>query len=108
LEHVIEIIKGLPVEDVDKLREVLNNEENSKHEKDEKLDWRLERYKKTRKWLDENSERYMNQWVCLEGDKLIAHGKDALSIHQTAIDAGIKSLFLHHIVEEPESHMGGW
>jgi len=68
LEQAIEIIRALPVEDYDKLREVLNTEETAKCQKNEKPYWRLERYKKARQWLNANSEKYMNQWVCLAHD----------------------------------------
>jgi hypothetical protein len=111
LEDAIKIIKNLPVEDYDKIRRVLDEGENAnrtKNDNGEKSNWRMERYKKARKWLDKNSEKYMNQWVCLEGDKLIAHGDDALDIHKKAIEHGIESPFLHHIVKEPEFYMGGW
>ncbi len=107
LEQAIEIIRTLPVEDYDKLREVLDTEETAKRRKDEKSNWRLERYKKARQWLDVNSEKYMNQWVCLEGDKLISNGTDGLEVHNKAKEAGIESPFLHHIVDE-SLPFGGW
>lgn len=108
LEQAIEIIRTLPVEDYDKLREVIDEEEKARREKGEKLHWRLKRYKKARKWLDANSEKYMSQWVCLEGDELVAHGADALAVHEKAVERGIESPFLHHIVEEPKFYTGGW
>lgn len=49
----------------------------------------------------------MNQWVCLEGDELIAHGTDALEADRQAREAGIKAPFLEHIVEE-KYPFGGW
>lgn len=107
LEQAIEIIRTLPVEDYGKLREVIDEEEQAKRAKDEKLNWRLARYKKARQWLDEHSEEYMNQWVCLEGDRLIAHGTDGLEVHNKAKAAGIESPFLHHIVDE-SLPFGGW
>jgi hypothetical protein len=107
LEQAIEIIKALPVEDYGKLREVLDEEEQAKRQKDEKLQWRLERYKRARKWLDKNSEKYVNQWVCLEGDKLIAHSADGRDLYQKAKEAGIEIPFIHHIVEEKHP-FGGW
>jgi len=48
----------------------------------------------------------MNQWVCLEGDQLIAHGADGLEVHCKAKEVGIKIPFVHHIV--PEVDWGGW
>lgn len=100
LEQAIEIIRALPVEDYGKLREVIDKEEQAKRNKDKKSNWQIERYKKARKWLDENSEKYMNQWVCLEGDKLIAHSADGRDLYQKARDAGIEIPFIHHITNE--------
>lgn len=106
LEQVTEMIRALPVEDYGKLREVIDEEEKAKREKKEKSNPQIERYKKARKWLDENGEKYMNQWVCLDGDKLIAHGSDALEVHRQAKEAGIEIPYLEQIVEE--SDWGGW
>ncbi|MDQ3322510.1 MAG: DUF5678 domain-containing protein [Acidobacteriota bacterium] len=106
LEQFREIVRALPIEDFDKMREVINEEEKAKNAKEKTSNWQIERYKKARKWLDENGEKYMNQWVCLEGDKLVAHGEDGLEVHRRAKEAGIKIPFVHHIV--PEIDWGGW
>ena len=108
LEQVTEIIRALPVEDYGKLREIIDEEERTKREKKEKTNWHVERYKKARKWLDENGEKYMNKWVCLEGDKLIAFDNDGRKVYQKALKAGIKSPFIHFIEEEPEAFWSGW
>ncbi len=107
LEQVTDMIRALPLEDYDKVRELLDEAEQAKREKKEKSNWRLERYKKARKWLDEHSEEYLNKWVCLEGDKLIAVDDDGRTVYQKAIEAGIDSPFIHHIVEEPKFYAGG-
>jgi len=107
IEQVATMIRALPLEDFGKLREVVDLEEQAKREKEEKSNWRIERYKKARKWLDENSEKYMNQWVCLEGDKLIAHSADGRDLYQKAKEIGIEIPFIHHIVEE-KYPFGGW
>jgi len=107
IEQVTNIIRAMPLEDLDKLSEVIDAEKQAKREKKEKSNWRLERYKKARKWLDEHAAEYMNQWVCLEGDKLIAVDDDGRTVYQTAIEAGIESPFIHHIVEESKFHAGG-
>ena len=106
LEQVTEMIRTLPIEDLGKLREVISEEEQAKCEKQKQLQVDIERYKKTDKWLAENREKYMNQWVCLDGDKLIAHGEDGRKVYQQAKEIGIKVPFMHHIVEE--SDWGGW
>lgn len=66
----------------------------------------IERYRKARKWLDENGDRYMNQWVCLDGDQLIANGPDGLEVHRKSREAGFATPFVHRVV--PEVDIGGW
>lgn len=106
IEQVISIIHKMPLEDLDKLSEVIDAEKKAKREKKEKANWQIERYKKARKWLDAHSAEYMNQWVCLEGDRLIAHGDNPLELDRKAKELGIEIPFVHHIV--PEVDMGGW
>ncbi len=111
LEQVTTLIRTLPLKDLGKVREVIDETEREKksidEEKEARLKYRLERYKKAQKWLDENSEKYMNKWVCLEGDKLIAVDDDGRTVYQTAKEAGIVIPFIHHIVEEPKFYAGG-
>lgn len=110
LEQAIEIIKALPPEDFRRLDEWIEEQkrlDEKAQQKKRKLEAELEQYKKARKWLDENSEQYMNKWVCLEGDKLIAVDEDGRIVYQKAKEAGIESPFLHHIVEEPKFYFGG-
>jgi hypothetical protein len=107
VEQAIEIIRALPPEDFEKVSEVFN-EEKARREKTKKSGWQIERYKKARKWLDEHSNEYMNQWVCLEGDRLIAVGDDGRAVYQKAKEAGIKIPFIYFIEEEPEAYWSGW
>lgn len=110
LEQMIEGVRTLPFEDLNRLREVID-EETSRKQIDEakrvKLQEEIAKFKKAEKWLAENREKYMNQWVCLEGDELIAHGSDALAVDRQAKEAGIEAPFLEHIVEE-KYPFGGW
>lgn len=107
IEQVISIIHKMPLEDLDKLSEAIEAEKQAKRTKKEKSDWQIERYRKARKWLDENSAQYMNKWVCLEGDKLIAVDDDGRTVYQKAKEAGIEIPFVHHIVDESVP-FGGW
>ena len=109
-EQAIEMIKTLPPEDfqrLDKWIEEKKRQDRQAQEKEQKLKAEIEQYKKARKWINENSQKYMNQWVCLEGDELIAHGADGLEVHKEAIAKGIEAPFLHHIVDESQP-FGGW
>ena len=108
IEQVVTMIRALPLEDLDKIDEVVNETRQAKSSKDERLRKELEDYAKAKKWIDENGEKYLNQWVCLEGDRLIAHGADGREVYRTAREAGIKAPFIHYIEEEPEAFWGGW
>lgn len=111
LEQIKEIVRALPIEDLDELEKVISEEKEAKQLKkgdEDESNWRLERYKKARKWLDENSEKYMNQWVCLDGDKLIAHSTDGREVYQKAKEASVKSPFVHYVEKQPEAYWGGW
>jgi hypothetical protein len=110
IEQIVQSIKNLPLEDLDKLQKAIEMEKQAKRqqeERDEKLREKLERFKKAQKWIAENREKYMNQWVCLYGGELIAHGEDALKVDAEAIAKGIESPFLARIVEEPKFFFGG-
>jgi hypothetical protein len=110
LEQVTTLIRSLPLEDLDKVREVIDEERRHKQIDEAKkleLQEEIAKFKKSEKWLAENREKYMNQWVCLEGDELIAYGADALEVDRQAREAGIKAPFLEHIVEE-KYPFGGW
>lgn len=110
LEQIIEGVKSLPFDDLNRLSEVIDEERRLKQideGKQIKLQEKIAKFKKAEEWLAENREKYMNQWVCLEGDKLIAHGSDALAVDREAREAGIQAPFLEHIVEE-KYPFGGW
>ncbi|CAN5395554.1 hypothetical protein BH10ACI1_BH10ACI1_10520 [soil metagenome] len=99
-------LQTLPSQEREEIREWLSEAEKANRKKPKQLKSDIERQKKTDRWLKENRINYMNQWVCLDGDQLIAHGLDGRKVYQDAKDAGIKVPFMHHIVEE--SDWGGW
>lgn len=108
LEQMIEGVRTLPFEDLEKLGEVINEEKQAKRGKDERLRKELEDYAKAKKWIAENGEKYLNQWVCLEGDRLVAHGTDGREVYRQAREAGIEIPFIKRIIEEPKAFVGGW
>ena len=108
LEQMIEGVRTLPLEDLDKLDEVIHEERQAKRGKDKRLRKELENDTKAKKWIIENGEKYLNQWVCLEGEELISHGADGREVYRKAREAGIKAPFIHYIEEEPEAYWGGW
>jgi len=111
IEQVASMIRTLPLEDFDKLREMIDETEREKRTigegKEARLKYDLERYKKARKWINKNGEKYMDKWVCLEGDELVAVDDDGRTVYQTAREKGIEAPFIHHIVDE-SLPFGGW
>lgn len=110
LEQAKQVVMQLPTEDFQKFGEWFEAQKQKKSKDDEKegrLKLQIERFHKAQEWVRQNREKYMNQWVCLEGDKLIAHGEDGLEVHRKAKEAGIQVPFLHHIVDE-SLPFGGW
>src|SRR5436189_2226932 len=108
LEQVTDIIRTLPLEDLEKLGEVINEEKQAKREKDKGLQKQLEDNAKSKKWIAEHREEYLNQWICLEGDQLVAHGTDGREVYRQAREAGMEIPFIKRIIEEPEAFVGGW
>jgi hypothetical protein len=110
LEQAKKVVLQLPSEDFEKFDEWYEAQKQNKlkdEEKEGRLKHDLEQYKKARKWINENSEKYMNQWVCLDGDRLIAYGADGLEVHRKAKESGIEAPFIHRIIDE-SLPFGGW
>ena len=60
-------------------------------------------------WLKENRARYADQWVVVEGDRLIAADADALNAYDAAKAAGIEVPFLVHVLPEDSlPFVPGW
>ena len=52
------------------------------------------------KWIAENRGAYRNQWVVVEGDRLIAADPDGHKAFAAAQAAGIQVRFLVHVLPE--------
>ncbi len=61
------------------------------------------------KWLDENRAAYADQWVAVEGDRLISANEDPLQVFSAAKAAGIQTPFVVHVLpEDPLPFIPGW
>lgn len=108
LEQVTNMIRALPIEDLDKLSQTIAEERRHKSAGENQADHQIDRYKKARKWLDEHNEEYLNKWVCLDGNRLIAADDDGHVVYKKAKKVGIKAPFIHFVEKEPEAYWGGW
>jgi len=60
-------------------------------------------------WLDANRAAYADQWVAVEGDRLIAANADPLQVFSAAKAAGIQTPFVVHVLrEDPLPFVPGW
>ena len=60
-------------------------------------------------WLKENRAKYANQWVVVEGDRLIAADADGHTAFVAAKAAGIEvPLLIHVLPEDPLPFAPGW
>lgn len=110
IENAIEIINALPMPEREKLfdwAEEKRKESTVKKAKNIKAKDEQRKFRLAMKWLDENRQEYLGKWVCLDGNKLIAHGMDAVKIYKEAKEKGIEVPFVEHITEEKEAYGGG-
>jgi hypothetical protein len=67
-----------------------------------------DRTRETR-WVRDNRSAYADQWVAVEGDRLIAAGLDAREVFAAAKAARIESPFVVHIPPEDSlPFVPGW
>ena len=61
------------------------------------------------KWIDFNRAAYADQWVAVEGDRLVAAGNDPLKVFAAAKEEGIRIPFVVHMLrEDPLPFVPGW
>ena len=62
------------------------------------------------RWLAENRHKdaYVDQWVALDGDSLVAVDPDGLKVYQAAKAKGIEVPFVVHLGPKDPLPFGGW
>ncbi len=64
---------------------------------------------KETKWINEDRAAHADQWVAVEGDRLIAAGIDSLRVFAAAKEQGIRTPFVVHVLpEDPLPFVPGW
>ncbi len=100
LEKVIEEARRLSPDEQRKLREALDRDLQRARS--------YRAHDREQAWIEQHRDEYMNQWVALDGDKLLAHGTDARTVYLAARAAGVEAPFLEQITPKQEAFMGGW
>lgn len=60
------------------------------------------------RWIREHQAEYADQWVALDGDRVIAAGFDAKVVFEAADAAGVASPFFVHMEPKDALPFGGW
>jgi len=110
-EQIIESVRALPISERKKFYDLAEEEKRkilseNGAKKADSMDERT-KFQLAMKWLAENRQNFLGQWVCLDGDRLVANGADALEIYKEAKEKGIEVPFVEHIVEEKKAYGGG-
>jgi predicted DNA-binding antitoxin AbrB/MazE fold protein len=59
-------------------------------------------------WLRTHGAGHAGDWVALDGDRLVAHGKNGREVLEQAWSDGIQEPLVIRIPDEPELPFGGW
>ena len=103
LEQIIEEVKKLPTEEKLRLRAALEHLTGNGGE--------LSPYRTRedeRAWLEAHGDEFVDQWVVLEADQLVAHGTDARIVYNEARAKGIGTPYLVHVNPKAGPYVGGW
>lgn len=101
VERILEEVKRLTADERRELREALTREplepapEYSTHEQE-------------RAWIEQHRDEYLEQWVALDGDRLLAHGSDAREVYLAARSAGVSVPYVERIKPNDGLPFGGW
>jgi hypothetical protein len=104
-EAILERVRHLPPA---KQEEVLRFADGLQRQPGVKPVRTSDRTRETR-WIRDNRSAYTDQWVAVEGDRLIAAGVDGREVFAAAKAEGIESPFVVHILPEDSlPFVPGW
>src|SRR5687767_14872187 len=107
-DQIIKSIEQLPAAEQERIRQWLEDKEATNgggHDSQAPAN----RSAKALRWLHENREKYIGQWVALDGDRLIASGATAKEVYSKAKAEGVQIPFVELVTEqESEPFTGGW
>jgi Family of unknown function (DUF5678) len=105
-EQIIENVRALPKPEREKFFELIEAEKPEKGGSRD-LEKQNEKFRLALKWVEENRKEFDGQFVLLEGDRLIAHGKNPKKLYEAARAEGIDIPFVKRIIAE-DKPFGGW
>lgn len=107
LERILNEVKKLTPEERRQLREALERE--AAHAvAPPSTGTENDRWEREQRWLDEHRDEYLGQWVALEGDRLLASGRDGRAVYEAARAAGVRAPLLTRVESRDELPFAGW
>ncbi|HEX5085650.1 MAG TPA: DUF5678 domain-containing protein [Blastocatellia bacterium] len=108
-EQALAVVKSLPLEDKQRLRQWLIEEESKLAGQNgaDAPQSALHREKEMQ-WLNEHEAEYAGQWLALDGDRLLSHGEDPHKARAEARAMGVETPFVVFAENPDEYFTGGW
>jgi hypothetical protein len=103
LEQILDEARKLPLNEQRRLRDALEELASNGNELAS-----YQTHERERAWVEVHREEFLDQWVALDGDNLVAHGTDARTVYDQARAKGSKAPYLVHIVPQVDAYVGGW
>ena len=95
-EQIIKSIEQLPAPEQERIRRWLDENGTSNGDASQA---HPNRSAKSLRWLHENREKYLGQWVALDGDRLIASGPTAKEVYSKAKAEGVEIQFVELVTD---------
>jgi len=105
LEQIIDEVRALSADEKRKLRQALDRDLEHAAESPEH---RYRTFEREHAWIDANHDRYLGQWVAVEGDTLVAHGTNPRQVYLDARMSGIDVPYVVKVEQQQEPYTGGW
>lgn len=107
-DQIIKSIEQLPASEQERIRRWLDEHGTTNGEANGSQA-HTNRSAKSLRWLQENREKYLGQWVALDGDRLVATGASAKEVYSKAKAEGVEIPFVELVTElESGPFTGGW
>lgn len=107
LERILDEVKRLTPEERHQLREVLEREA-VQAVAPPSAGAGNDRWERAQRWLKEHRDEYVGQWVALEGDRLLASGRDGRAVYEAARAAGVRAPLVTRVEGRDELPFAGW
>lgn len=105
-DQIIKSIEQLPAAEQERIRQWLEDRRATNRE-GRGSHVHANRSAKSLRWLRENQEKHLGQWVALNGDRLIASGPTAKEVYSKAKAEGVDIPFVELVTRrEPVTYTG--